>query len=105
MSSHMICPTYNLFFETIAHKLRMKILFALRTSPMSVQELVNFLDEEQSKVSHNLRKLKQCKFVDVKKEGEKRIYSLNKKTVVPLLNIVEKHVQQFCCEECSRKLK
>lgn len=101
----MICPTYNQFFETMAHKLRMEILFALRDNPMSVQELVNHLDEEQSKVSHNLKRLVDCHFVDVKRDGKKRIYTLNKRTVVPLLGIVDKHVKQFCCKGCGRAMK
>ena len=98
----MICPTYNLFFETIAHELRMKMLFALKTNPMSVTDLVNFLDEEQSKVSHNLKRLMDCRFVTVKQDGKKRIYSLNKETVEPLLSLAEKHVQQFCDKNCGR---
>jgi len=101
----MICPTYNKFFETIANELRMRILYALRGNPMSVNELVEFLEEEQSKISHNLKRLMDCHFVDVKKDGKKRIYALNKKTVEPLLNLVEKHVNQFCCDGCLIKKK
>ena len=98
----MICPTYNLFFETMANKLRMQILFALRGRPMSVSELIEFLEEEQSKISHNLKRLMDCRFVDVKQEGRKRVYSLNAKTVESLLNLVEKHVKQFCGDNCRR---
>jgi len=59
------------------------------------------INEEQSKVSHNLKKLTDCNFLDVKQEGKKRIYSLNKETIIPLLNLVKKHVQKYCCEECK----
>ena len=100
--SYMKCPAYNMFFETIAPEMRVKILFALKTKPMNVTELANYLKEEQSKISHNLRKLTQCRLLDVKQKGKQRIYSLNKKTVLPLLKLVEKHVKCNCCEGCGR---
>ncbi len=98
----MRCPAYNLFFETIAPEMRIRILFALKTKPMNVTELAEFLSEEQSKISHNLRKLMECKFLDVKQKGKQRIYSLNKDTVLPLLKLVEKHVQGFCGAGCGK---
>jgi DNA-binding transcriptional ArsR family regulator len=98
----MTCPSYNMFFETIAPELRMKILQTLKKKSMSVTELTKQLDEEQSKVSHSLKKLVECRFVEVKKKGKQRIYSLNKDTVLPLLKLVEKHVQCNCCEGCGK---
>jgi len=99
------CPAYHMFFETIAPEMRVKILLALKNRPMSVSELVAFLGEEQSKISHNLRKLAQCHFIDVEQRGKLRIYSLNKETVLPLMKLVEKHVRKFCCEGCGKVKK
>jgi len=98
------CPAYHMFFETIAPETRIRILFALKSKPMSVSELVVYLGEEQSKISHNLRKLAECQLVEVTPQGKKRIYSVNKQTVLPLLKLIETHVQNFCKSEC-RKLK
>ena len=103
-NSYMKCPAYK-FFETIAPDMRVKILFALKNSAMSVNELAESLGEEQSKVSHNLKKLIECRFLEVERKGKRRIYSLNKETVLPLLKLVEKHVQRFCCEGCSKEEK
>ncbi len=99
----MKCPSYNLFFETISPRIRIKILELLRNKPMSVTEIASALNEEQSKISHSLKKLTDCHFLDVKQQGKKRIYSLNKETTVPLIKLVEKHVKKFCCKECRMK--
>jgi len=99
----MKCPSYNLFFETIATKTRMAILCLLREGAMSVTEICSALNEEQSKISHNLKRLVECHVVDVAQKGKQRIYSLNKDTVVPILDLVEKHVQQYCGGKCVKK--
>ena len=99
----MICQSYFKFFETIAPRIRWKILSLLRKRAMSVSEISKELNEEQSKISHNLRNLMECRFLDVKSEGKKRIYSLNKETIVPLMNLVEKHVEKYCKSYCIRR--
>ena len=99
----MICDSYFRFFETVSHKIRWKILCLLEKKPMSVTEICKALNEEQSKISHNLKNLADCNFLDVKRQGKKRIYSLNKQTIVPLMKLVEKHVHTYCKYECKVK--
>jgi len=70
-----------MFFETIASRLRIAILELLMQGPKSVNEICESLNEEQSKISHNLKKLAECHFVDVQQEGKKRVYSINKETI------------------------
>ncbi|MBW2983919.1 metalloregulator ArsR/SmtB family transcription factor [Candidatus Woesearchaeota archaeon] len=98
----MKCKSYNLFFETISNKTRLKILELLQSKPMSVTEICKKLSEEQSKVSHNLKKLADCHFLEVEQKGKQRIYSLNKDTIVPLMNLVSKHVEKYCTKPCVR---
>jgi DNA-binding transcriptional ArsR family regulator len=81
----------------------MRIIEALSLGPKSVTEICKFVNEEQSKVSHNLRKLMECNFLDVERKGKKRIYSLNKDTIIPILKLVEKHVRTHCREVCHKK--
>ena len=69
---------YHLCFDTLANQLRIEIMKELEQGSKSVQELADTLKEEQSKVSHSLRMLRECKYVDVEKKGKKRIYSLKK---------------------------
>jgi len=101
----MKCHSYNTFFETISSKIRLRILELLKNKEMSVSEICESLKEEQSKISHNLKALAECHFLDVRKEGKKRIYFLNKDTMVPLMNLVDNHVRKYCIYECKRKGK
>jgi len=86
----------HLFFETLGNRLKIEILIKLKKKPLNVNDLSKQLNQERSKVSHSLNSLLRCGFVNVKKEGKNRIYSLNKDTVFPLLNLVEKHVKKYC---------
>jgi len=74
----------------------------LKEKPMSVSELIEKTKIEQSKLSHALSNLKFCKIVEVKQKGKQRIYSLNKKTIIPILKIIDKHRVNFC-PGCNRK--
>lgn len=98
--------SYNIFFETISVPIRLKILYMLQSGPMNVTEICKKLGEEQSKVSHNLKSLTSCHFLTVEQKGKHRVYSLNKETIIPLMEIVEKHVSCFCnknCEKCKKQ--
>ncbi|MBW3011846.1 metalloregulator ArsR/SmtB family transcription factor [Candidatus Woesearchaeota archaeon] len=101
----MKCNSYNLFFETISSPLRIRILEALLKKPMCVNEICEELGEEQSKISHNLKKLSDCHFINAEQAGKKRVYSLNADTIVPLMRLVEQHVSKFCTGECMKNSK
>lgn len=74
----------------------------LREGAKSVSEICKVLEEEQSKISHNLKKMVECRILEVKQKGKQRIYSLNKDTVIPILDLVEKHVHKYCGQECMK---
>ena len=99
----MKCMSYNKFFEVFANKTRLKIIEALLESDKNVTEIYEKIEEEQSKVSHNLKILYECNFITKKRDGKNIIYSINKETIKPLLEIVEKHVTKFCKNNCVRK--
>jgi DNA-binding transcriptional ArsR family regulator len=100
----MSFSTYHVFFRNLANPLKVKIVSALKSGSMNVGELGDELKVEQSKLSHALATLKSCNIVECRQEGKQRIYSLNKKTIVPLLNLVDKHAQNFCdCKCCANK--
>lgn len=80
----------------------MRIIEVLISGPKSVSEICSLISEEQSKVSHNLRKLMECNFLEVERKGKQRVYSLNKDTIIPILKLVEKHVHKYC-EECKKQ--
>ncbi|MBR9701334.1 winged helix-turn-helix transcriptional regulator [Candidatus Pacearchaeota archaeon] len=93
--------TYHIFFTNLSNPLRIKIVTSLRQKDKNVTELSKELKVEQSKVSHALASLKCCNIVDVKQKGKQRIYSLNKKTVVPMLKLIDKHAKTFCAGDCK----
>ena len=87
---------YALLFQALANPTRVLILSALRgRGTLSVTQIVEELGLEQTNASHNLRCLAFCGLVTVSRQGKSRIYSLNKKTVLPLLDIAEDHLKRF----------
>jgi len=84
------------FFETLGTGLKMDILLGLREKPLGVSELSEGVGQERSKVSHALLSLLGCGFVHVRKEGKRRIYSVNEDTILPLLDLAERHVRTYC---------
>ena len=94
--------SYDRFFINFANRERLRILYLLKEKPLSVNEIIKALGEEQSRVSHNLRKLWACNLVNVKKEGKKRVYSLNNRAVLSILSLAKEHVNKFCSGECKK---
>lgn len=92
--------TYHIFFSKLANPLKISILDSLKEKDKSVNELVKDLCIEQSKLSHALKSLKCCKIVDVEKKGKKRVYSLNKKTILPMLKLIDEHEKCYC-KQCE----
>jgi DNA-binding transcriptional ArsR family regulator len=96
--------SYHVFFTNLANPLKIGIILSLRTKDKSVTQISKELLVEQSKISHALKTLKNCSIVDVKQKGKQRIYSLNKKTIVPILDIIEKHARIYCgCKCCTKE--
>ena len=92
--------TYHIFFGKLANPLKIQILVSLRDKEKSVQDLSKDLGIEQSKLSHALSSLKACSIVSCKRIGKNMIYSLNKETILPMLNLIDKHEKKFC-PKCS----
>jgi DNA-binding transcriptional ArsR family regulator len=98
----MKSKSYNNFFMNFASGSKFDIIMALKEGPMSVSEIAEKVNGEQSAVSHNLSKLSKCHILDVKKVGKKRVYSLNMETVIPILRTVEEHVRRHCLKRCCK---
>jgi DNA-binding transcriptional ArsR family regulator len=95
--------SYERFFEVFANRTRLKIIESLLKSDKNVTEIYEDINEEQSTVSHNLRILFECNFITKQRQGKNIIYSINKETIRPMLEIVNKHVTKFCKNNCVRK--
>ena len=91
----MIDISYRLFLKALSNNTRFEIIKLLRKSPKHVSDICKELGFEQSRISHNLRCLIDCGFVNVKWSGKNRVYSLDAKHIVPILNNIDEHIQQY----------
>lgn len=92
----MIKKAYKIFFGTLDNERRLEVINTLRKSPKCVSEICKNLNSNQTTVSHNLKRLEKCGFVFMEKKGRRRIYALNKKTIRPLMNLIDAHMHEFC---------
>ena len=93
--------SFDDFFTVLGNKQRVKIVQLLeKEGPKSVSDISQKLEMEQSAVSHNMKRLLMCHFVEVRREGKERIYAINEDTIRPLLTLIDKHVHTYCVKEC-----
>lgn len=88
----------NSFFAALSNPTRLGIIETLMEQPKHVNQIASELNQEQSMISHNLRKLVNCHFVNVRREGKQRIYTLNHATIDPLLKLIENHFHESCLD-------
>ncbi len=65
------------FFKIFGDSTRIKILYALSSAEMCVQDLTTLLEMNQSAISHQLRILKQTRVVKYRRDGRYVFYSLD----------------------------
>ncbi len=99
-SPYMNHNNYNVFFMNLANPLKIGIILSLREKDKCVNEIIKDLNVEQSKVSHALRTLKNCNIVNFKQKGKERKYFLNKDTILPMLNLIDRHALVHCRGKC-----
>jgi DNA-binding transcriptional ArsR family regulator len=87
--------SHKLLLRAIANETRFSIISLLKEKPYSVGEICEKLGFEQSRVSHNLKCLVDCGFVNAEQDGRNRIYALDEKTVRPMLQLMERHVERY----------
>jgi len=91
-----IYGAYKIFFSTLVSDSRLKIINLLREKPMNVSEIINELKADQTAVSHDLKRLKNCGFVSSEIKGKFRYYQLNSETIKPLMSLIDKHMSCNC---------
>src|SRR3989344_7011249 len=104
-----IYGAYKIFFGTLVSESRLKIINLLRNGKKNVSEIMSELKMDQSAVSHDLARLRKCGFVKMEIDRKFRYYSLNDKTIKPLMSLIDKHMSNYCAhilkEENGGKLK
>ena len=91
----LLCEVSDLF-KVFGDTTRMKILFALFKSELSVNKLSDHLGMEQSAISHQLKILKTNNLVGSRREGKTIIYFLSDDHVHQILaqgfeHVLEEH--------------
>jgi len=85
----------KLFFKAFSNNTRFEIIKSLKKKSKSVKEICKDLKFEQSRVSHNLKCLEACGFVNFKWDGKNKIYELDKKHIVPILREIDKYIRTY----------
>ena len=100
MEHTLVKSPHRIFFETLGNQTRWDIINLLREGEYKATDIAKELGYEQSLVSHHLKRLETCGFVTVEPNGTERIYSLNQKTIQPLLKLVRQHINDYCAKTC-----
>ncbi len=87
--------SYRLFFKAFSNKTRFEIIRLLRKKSLSVNEMCKALKFEQSRVSHNLKCLEACGFVSSEWKVKNKIYSLDRKHIMPILDKIDEHIERY----------
>ena len=94
------------FLSTLANPTRLAILERLYKEDMNVTQLSTALGQDQSMISHNLKKLVRCNLAYSTPNGKSTIYSLNRETAEAIFKAVQDHAQKHCPYKgkCPRSL-
>lgn len=81
-------------FKVLGDSTRIRILFQLFDKELSVGELADLLNMNQSAVSHQLKVLKQAKLVKNRRDGKSIIYSLDDEHVRTIIAMGIDHIEE-----------
>ncbi|MBI2672070.1 winged helix-turn-helix transcriptional regulator [Candidatus Woesearchaeota archaeon] len=86
---------HKLFFKAFSNQTRLEIIQLLKKEPLTVTKICDKTGFEQSRVSHNIKCLEHCGFVKATQNGNFREYALDKETIIPVIDLFEKHIQKY----------
>ena len=81
-------------FKVFGYSTRIKILYVLVESDMSVGDIAQALNMTQSSISHQLRVLKQSRLVRFRREGKNIVYSLADDHVHTIMSQGLEHLEE-----------
>lgn len=79
-------------FKTISDPTRIKIIYLLKSTELSVSQIVEELNMHQSAISHQLRILRDVNLVTYEKRGKEVYYKLSDDHVYMIINQAVDHV-------------
>ena len=96
----MLSSAHRELLKTIGNAQRFEIMMHLRQSPLNVNQIVEKTGLKQTAASHHLRRLRQCRFVEVKEQGRERVYSVRRNPVDQLFRLLDQHAEKYCRYFC-----
>jgi ArsR family transcriptional regulator len=84
------------FLKCISGEIRFEILHLLREESLSVGEITEELDIDQTLASHHLKKMHECGIVEKERDGKKIIYSISSDSINDLVD----NIQNVCGKVC-----
>ncbi|MFH5810801.1 ArsR/SmtB family transcription factor [Companilactobacillus sp. FL22-1] len=79
-------------FKAFGDMTRVKIIFALEKTPLSVGEIADTLDMSQSSISHQLSILKQLNLVSNARRGRNIHYRLSDQHIITIFKQTKEHI-------------
>ena len=96
--TYMKQKAYDMFFTSLSSPNRLMIINKLRKKRMNVTQICKATGFEQTMVSHNLKRLERCGMVFSEREGKFKYFRVNRKTIRPLLELIDNHMGTYCCK-------
>jgi len=87
---------YYLFFSALANRTRLAIIDVLREGPKSISGVSDALEQDESTVAYNLKRLENYAIVCSEGSGKEKLYSLNMEIVEPLSELLAFHTNKYC---------
>jgi DNA-binding transcriptional ArsR family regulator len=87
---------YYLFFSALANRTCLAIIDVLREGPKSISGVSDALEQDESAVAYNLKRLENHAIVCSEGSGKEKLYSLNREIVEPLSELLAFHTSKYC---------
>jgi DNA-binding transcriptional ArsR family regulator len=87
---------YYLFFSTLSNRTCLAIIDVLKESPKNILGISNALEQDESTVANNLKRLENYAIVCSEGSGKEKLYSLNREIVEPLSELLAFHTNKYC---------
>lgn len=81
-------------FKVFGDSTRIKILYVLFETEISVGEIAETLNMTQSAISHQLKLLKQAKLIKARRSGKAMLYSLADDHVKTIIAMGKEHIEE-----------
>ena len=87
---------YYLFFSALSNRTRLAIIDVLKESPKNIAEISEALEQDETTVAYNLKRLENSALLRSEGLGKEKLYSLNMEIVEPLSELLAFHTSKYC---------